>query len=298
MSGNLPNDLLKYIKECKILYVEDDISAQEEIAFFLEKRAKELFIASNGEEGLELFKKYRPDIVITDIQMPKLNGLEMASAIKEIDPEIPVIVTTAFTDSNYLFKAIEIEISDYLPKPVDLLFMTEKIAKIAKNIFLKREIKKTRRFLHQYQEAIDKSTLFLKTDKDGKIIFCNDTFANLMKFDKDELINRDYFSLCIDNIKDKFIKEIKNKKNYKTITRYKAKNGALLYLKATFTPITDLKGNIIEIIAIHFDITKIVELTKEIYHTQTKLLFTLGEIMESRSKESSKDMGNISIRNS
>jgi CheY-like chemotaxis protein len=69
-----------------ILYVEDDSDAQEEVARTLRRLFKEVYAAGDGEEGLAQFKQHAPSLVISDIQMPRKNGLDMVSAIKEISP--------------------------------------------------------------------------------------------------------------------------------------------------------------------------------------------------------------------
>jgi len=71
------------LENMRVLYVEDNEDIREELAETLEFDVKELFIAENGEEGLEKFKKYKPDIVITDIKMPKMDGLKMSVEIKK-----------------------------------------------------------------------------------------------------------------------------------------------------------------------------------------------------------------------
>ena len=108
-------------KNLRILYVEDDLSTQEEISYFLKKYVGTLYVASNGEEGLKLFKKHNPDMVITDIQMPKMNGLIMSKNILEINPHVPIAVTTAFNDSEYILAAIKLGIDKYILKPLDML---------------------------------------------------------------------------------------------------------------------------------------------------------------------------------
>ena len=120
-------------KDVTLLYVEDDIMTLEEISFFLKKYVKNLIIAKNGQEGLELFKKYKPDMVITDIQMPVMNGLEMSERIFEIAPDTPIAITTAFSDGNYIMKAIELGIDKYIIKPINML---EILAVIQKSLNL------------------------------------------------------------------------------------------------------------------------------------------------------------------
>jgi YesN/AraC family two-component response regulator len=108
-------------KDITLLYVEDDPMTLEEISFFLNKYVKKLIVAKNGKEGLALFKEYNPDMVITDIQMPIMDGLEMSKKIFEINPAIPIAVTTAYSDGPYLMKAIELGIDKYIIKPINMM---------------------------------------------------------------------------------------------------------------------------------------------------------------------------------
>jgi len=128
------------LKDLRVLYVEDDADISEEILFFLKNRVKELYFAKDGIEGLELFKKHQPDIVITDIQMPKLDGLDMAKGIREIDSSVPIVVTSAYNDNNFLARAIDLAISGYLIKPIDLKKLIQTIDKVYEPLLLKKEI--------------------------------------------------------------------------------------------------------------------------------------------------------------
>ncbi len=107
------------LKNFTILYVEDEPTTQELIGEILRDSCKEVFIASNGEEGLQLYKERNPDIVLSDIAMPHMNGLEMSEAIKSIDEEQPIALFTAFSQSSYLKKAAELGIATYILKPLD-----------------------------------------------------------------------------------------------------------------------------------------------------------------------------------
>lgn len=107
------------LKELKILLVEDE----ENLARLLKEGIGDNFhsfnVASDGIEGMELFEKIKPDIVITDIMMPRLSGLEMAAKIKESDPLVPIIILSAFSEKEKLFSAIDIGITKYFLKPFD-----------------------------------------------------------------------------------------------------------------------------------------------------------------------------------
>lgn len=103
----------------KILYVEDDKQIQESMLKFLSRRYKDILIADNGEDGLELYKKHKPDLVISDVQMPKMDGLLMTEEIKKIDSNVSIIITTAFNEAAYLLKGIELGVDKYILKPID-----------------------------------------------------------------------------------------------------------------------------------------------------------------------------------
>jgi YesN/AraC family two-component response regulator len=107
------------LKNYSILYVEDEEITQELIADILKSSCKEVFVASDGVEGLALYKEKKPDIVLSDIAMPNMDGLTMSEAIKKINSHQPIALFTAFSQSSYLKKAAEIGIATYILKPLD-----------------------------------------------------------------------------------------------------------------------------------------------------------------------------------
>jgi len=107
------------LENLTILYVEDDLDTQRLIKRVLSSSAKEVYVASDGEEGLALYKERQPDIVLTDISMPQMDGLEMAKKIKEIVPTQAIGIFTAFDEPEYLKQAAELDIGTYLLKPFD-----------------------------------------------------------------------------------------------------------------------------------------------------------------------------------
>ena len=111
--------MLKNInKNIKILYVEDDEIARENGIEYLQNFFEQIYEASDAIKALQLYEKYQPDIIITDIQMPKLNGLEFVKKIRQKDKKTQIIIITAFCDRDYLLKAIELQLVKYLVKPV------------------------------------------------------------------------------------------------------------------------------------------------------------------------------------
>ena len=110
------------LKEITVLYCEDEKDLRDATIGILKNFTKQQFIAEDGAEGLELFKKNKDeiDLIITDVNMPNMNGLEMSKIIKDLNPDIPIIVATAFSNSEYLLDAIELGVDKYVLKPVNI----------------------------------------------------------------------------------------------------------------------------------------------------------------------------------
>lgn len=110
-----------------LLYVEDDASIREEMIEILELDFEIFHVATNGEEGLQMYKEFHPDIVISDIQMPIMDGITMSKEILSIDANAKIVLTTAFNEKGYLKEAKVIGVLDYVNKPVDINELFEKI---------------------------------------------------------------------------------------------------------------------------------------------------------------------------
>ena len=106
------------LKNYTILYVEDDEEVRKVAVEYLSRLCKTVLQAANGKEGLRLWRDEEPDIIITDISMPKMNGIDMARYIRSEDNKTPIIVATAYTDEDYLLKAIELQLVKYIVKPI------------------------------------------------------------------------------------------------------------------------------------------------------------------------------------
>ncbi|MGM0623068.1 MAG: diguanylate cyclase [Campylobacterota bacterium] len=163
-------------KELTILYVEDDASIQEGYSRALKRYCQELILASDGIEGYEKFLQHKPDIIISDINMPKSNGLEMAKKIKQIDSKQPIIFTTAYSDSNYTVEALELQVEGYLLKPVDKTKLQKRVEKLAKAIYLEKENKKQQIIIDHIVKS--SSSIIVLTDF-KHISFASNSFFQL-----------------------------------------------------------------------------------------------------------------------
>lgn len=94
--------------------------SRESMINILSERFSKVIGAQNGDEGLKKFKKFKPDLVITDIAMPIMDGLDMAREIKEISDDVPIVVLSAYSEKERLLRSIDIGIDKYLIKPVDI----------------------------------------------------------------------------------------------------------------------------------------------------------------------------------
>ncbi len=128
------HSLVDYAREFSLLYVEDDVNLQRETKEILDRIFKKVDTAYDGEEALELFKANHYELIITDIEMPRLNGLEMSKAIKQIDKEIPIVVVSAYSTTSYFLEAIEIGINYYILKPMDISKLINTLYDIVKLI--------------------------------------------------------------------------------------------------------------------------------------------------------------------
>lgn len=107
-----------FLRTLRVLYVEDHAETRDELALFLSRKAGEVEVAADGRQGLALFTERPFDLVVTDIQMPGLDGLAMVEGIRALDPGVPVIVTTAFEQPEYLHRAIRARVDQYVLKPL------------------------------------------------------------------------------------------------------------------------------------------------------------------------------------
>jgi len=177
------NEAIKKLGEITLLYIEDDKISREEIEFLLQTFVKELIVAKDGEEGLKAYHTHRPDLILTDIQMPVMNGLDMIKVIRETDKKIPIVITTAFNDNDYLFKAIDLDVTAYLTKPIDSKKLLNKLAELAHNILLEKENEKMHRFLLQYQQGVEESSCVLMVDRAFRIVSMNRRLSKKLQID-------------------------------------------------------------------------------------------------------------------
>ncbi|KAB3533227.1 Na-translocating system protein MpsC family protein [Alkaliphilus serpentinus] len=126
----------------QLLYVEDEEFTRGELSKFLKRRVGKLYCCENGQEGLAIYKERNPDLIITDLKMPLMDGLEMVKMIRNIGGNTPVIIISALSDSETILQAVDLGIVKYVVKPVDTNTLIDAMKELAANI-LKEKMNKT-----------------------------------------------------------------------------------------------------------------------------------------------------------
>jgi len=118
--------MYEILKDKNVLYIEDELEVLENISTVLSRFFCEFYTSSTAEDALVLFEANDIDIIIVDIELPKMNGIEFIRYIRKQNKHIPIIVISAYTKTDYLLESIELKLEQYIVKP----FTTQKIHKL------------------------------------------------------------------------------------------------------------------------------------------------------------------------
>lgn len=235
-----------FLQTLTVLYVEDDDAIRNSLGNILKKVFKEVITCIDGKDGVSNYELYTKDMdvefdaIISDINMPNMNGLEMVRKIREYDLEIPVVMTTAHGESNYLIEAIKLGVSGYTLKPIDtkeLLMTVQKFCEIKRN---QKIIREKEAELSEYMEFINGIATIVKVDKKDMILEVNPFFCGITETIEDDLLHTNLINLIHhDSIPTTFreMKEyIKNGETWKGKLKFLSKNKEVFYLRSTTIP--------------------------------------------------------------
>ena len=253
------NSIIEMTKNLKLLYVEDNEITIESTLLILEEFFDDITLSTNGLDALEEFKVKKFDLIITDLNMPKLDGIKMSQKIREINSAIPIIILSAHNEDEHFIHSIKIGMSAYLNKPLDI----DKLISTLSNISTPKD--ETEQFfntntLEQYKYDIEPNSIITIIDFDGTVTYINNNFCKIVGYSKEDILGKPYHTLSKKSkdqlLIDEIWKELKIKKKswYGTI-RYENNFGKVYYLRGYIRPILDKNNNIIEYIAIREDIT-------------------------------------------
>lgn len=253
-------ELKKFIKTLNILYVEDEANAREITTKILKRFFNDVETKENGLEGYLAFqkkhiKKESFDLIISDINMPKMDGLDMIDKIRELNKDIPVIFITARHESNVLQKAIELQVLNYLIKPLDMENVAQTIYKSCEKIYLQNMFVKKQRELEVYLKTIEQMAFIIRLDLNKNIIYINESFCDILALKSDDLLGKkiDFlkFSESDNFLYEELDKSLTAGKIWEGNIKTKTHDEETIYLKSVVMPIFDNSNkNIIEYLSI------------------------------------------------
>ncbi|MFC2107345.1 PAS domain S-box protein, partial [Bacteroidota bacterium] len=171
--------------DISVLLVEDDRLSIVLYSSFLSKIVEKVYLAKNGIEGIEKFNEFGPDLVLSDIKMPKMDGLEMAKKIREIDDSVKIILVSGHQETDYFIKSIELGIAGYLLKPIEQEKLVKIIYDIGTNILLNKKIKETENKFRDLAELLPE--IVFEADLEGRFTFINKKAHKILGYSDNEI---------------------------------------------------------------------------------------------------------------
>jgi len=191
-NDNLKPDNINAQIPAVILVVEDDIFTRRFLKSMFDSIGREVVFAENGKDGLEIFKAIHPDIVISDYNMPEMNGLEMFSIIRSEAPHAKLVLMTIYTESEVLIDAINLGVDRFLEKPIFKERLSNVLTPLLQDVKLAKEVTKYQNLLNAYRLGVDTSTIFSLLDINGCYTYVNENFCAISGYSRDELNGKHY----------------------------------------------------------------------------------------------------------
>lgn len=289
---NIDKNLLKRLN---LLYVEDDDIIRIELSQLLGGFFSNIYVAKDGKEGLRTYLENQDhiDIILTDINMPYLNGIEMIKKIRGINSKVPVIFATAHSDNEFLAEAIKLRVQEYIIKPIDVRRLLSLMSDIASILYQEFLLKQQQIELEKYKEIIDTNNIVIKTDIHLNITYVNELFCEISGFDSSELIGKEFkflkFSDVANDIYANLYADVLNNKPWKGKLKNTKKDGSYYHTDTYVIPTFDETGEMTGVISIQKDITEELNKKREI---QLALMRDKSDIYI-RSKEGSLEQNHI-----
>lgn len=298
-----------------VLTVDDDVDAVEFLADLLMLNGFEPIVTTSGEQALEYFSKIKPDIVLTDIQMPGMDGIKLLQTIRDLDESTPVILLTGHGEMQNALRALRLGAYDFLLKPINSEILISTLERAAEHCRLKKleneytrrleaqvaartkELAKTNDFL---RGILDSSTgvSIIVLDLEENVIFWNSGAENILGYRSDEMLGQPVLRLYPKDDQRSGIRSGLLEKmnsglgNIQEMVTQVSKNGNRVILSMAVSPMHDNKGNLQGILGLGQDVTERVQLHeqlvdsyKRIRNIQGASIFALAKLAEARDGE-------------
>lgn len=244
-----------FLKKLDILYIESNEKDNSYLTEMLCKQFRNVVSQTTGSGGLQKLKEneneeFELDIVILNEKLDDMSGLEVLKQIRQINKNIPVIITTEKIETHALLEAIEYQATDYLQKPInakDLVFSVENVCQNKYHVKLRKQAQKD---LQDIIEVINEVALVIKTNENGKISFVNNYFSEISKYEANELIGNTYDILKDEGTNKLVFEELWGKVKQGDIwegkLRFLTKDSDFFYVYLTVVPVFNKKKTIIK----------------------------------------------------
>ena len=283
------------LKRFTLLYVEDDDMIRGELSQLLMSFFSVVHVSKNGKEGLRTYLENQDDIdlILTDVNMPELNGIDMIKKIREFDRKIPVIFATAHSDNEFLAEAIKLRVQEYIIKPIDVRYLLSLMSEITSNLYQEILLKQQQEELSKYKEIIDSNSIVIKADTHLNITYVNELFCEISGFNSEELIGKElkylkYHDMTSDIYTNLYANVLNNKPWQGKLKNIK-KDGTSFTTDSYVMPTFDDSGEMNGAISIQKDITEELNKKREI---QLALMRDKSDIFI-RSKEGNAEQNQV-----
>lgn len=250
-----------FLKNITVLYVEDDEIIRKELSDVLNKVFKSVIIAFDGKEAIEKYnqEKNNIDVIVSDIVMPELTGLDLLNIIREENKEIPFIFTTAYSESQYLIEALKQGVNDYFIKPLDISELLIKIQELTSKTLKEKNLQILQNETQEYLNTINKVAIVFVFDKNENIIYVNEFYKELSNYEEDEVLGKNFSTIYHSDISKDIIKKqieslFEKDEEWKGKLKFHSKDDNPFYTNCTIVPFSTQDHD--KFIAINFITTK------------------------------------------
>jgi len=220
----------KTLKQLRVLFVEDDVLLASALKQAIGKYFYAFLTAEDASKAMELFASHHPDVVITDIMMPNRSGLEMAAQIKKEDPQMPIVVLSAYSEPQKFIEAIDVGVVKYMLKPFDPEELLEVLVDLQKSVVRSRYIIAKEYMFDMTRRTLYRSGRYIALSKHQRAFF-----YFMIKQHKSgcEIVSTDEIkeALWSKDVSDErvrtFIRRLRQKTSPEIIKTYKAQGYAL-----------------------------------------------------------------------
>lgn len=253
-----------------VLCVDDDETCLKLLSLMLRKKVAGFHMARNGREGFELFTRHQPDIVITDIMMPGMSGLDLAKCIRELDQKTSIIITTAFNSTDFLVQSIDLAVNQFVMKPFNEKYLVKAIEHCYQGILRERALREQNERILILSRALEESPAAVAILSEGGLIeFVNRKFSELTGWNSDELIGMDICSTGEFDGWWQIRDAARSGLEWQAEIQFPRKHADIFWGRARLAPFSHGTGNIRKFILMIEDISDQKRYEKELHYLAT-----------------------------